>query len=113
FQRCGRFRMTMGNRTKHNRMRKPRFLLLGALGWLAVVGGCSRPFYRNRADKEVTAVLSHKDQYPDWKIEQYHVYPDPRARFADQTCPDRPPMPPDDPASEEMAPNPQKPHHAG
>src|SRR5262249_5405337 len=41
----------------------------------------------------------------------YHVYPNPQARFADDTNPDRPPMPPDDPASAEMAPNPQKPPH--
>lgn len=103
----------MGNLIKYNRMRKSRFLLLGALSGLVMAGGCSRPFYRNRADKEVTAVLSQKDQYPDWKIEQYHVYPDPRARFADQTCPDRPPMPPDDPAAAKLSPHPQNPGKAG
>jgi outer membrane protein TolC len=87
-------------------------LLLAGLFGLSV-SGCTRRFYRNRADLEVADILTDKDQFPEWQIEQYHVYPDPRARFADDTNPDRPPMPPDDPASAEMAPNPQKPGHAG
>src|SRR5581483_5687182 len=41
------------------------------------------------------------------------VYPDPRARFADDTNPDRPPMPPDDPGSRWLSPNPQTPGKAG
>jgi hypothetical protein len=87
-------------------------LLLLGLASLSL-SGCTRRFYRTRADMEVDDILTEKDQYADWQIEQYHVYPDPRARFADETNPDRPPMPPDDPASSELAPNPQKPHHAG
>src|SRR5262249_30356145 len=54
-----------------------------------------------------------KNQVPGAPIEQYHVYPDPRARFADPTCPDRPPMPPDDPAAHDLSPNPQKAGKAG
>ena len=50
---------------------------------------------------------------PAWKIDQYHVYPDPRARFADPTNPDRPPMPPDDPGAWDLSPHPQNPGHAG
>src|SRR6266542_2817615 len=88
-------------------------LLAAALGVLAVPGGCSRRFYRKQADKEAAEVLAEKDQVPAWKIEQYHVYPDPRARFADPTNPDRPPMPPDDPGAHDFSPNPQKPGHAG
>ncbi len=42
-----------------------------------------------------------------------HVYPDSRARFADPTNPDRPPMPPDDPAAYDLSPNPQKPGKPG
>ncbi|HEV2950012.1 MAG TPA: hypothetical protein VGX70_21725 [Gemmataceae bacterium] len=87
-------------------------LLLAGLFGLSL-SGCTRRFYRNRADLEVADILTDKDQFPEWQIDQYHVYPDPRARFADDTNPDRPPMPPDDPASAEMAPNPQKPGHAG
>ncbi|HZY90230.1 MAG TPA: hypothetical protein VFE78_35740, partial [Gemmataceae bacterium] len=89
-------------------------LLLATLpGLLSTGGGCTRRFYRDRADKEVDALLAEKDKYPDWKIEDYQVYPDPRSRNADWTNPDRPPMPPDDPASYNMAPRPQKPGHAG
>src|SRR5262249_15631600 len=66
-----------------------------------------------QADKEVEHVLAEKDQYPEWKIENFHVYPDPRARFADPTNPDRPPMPPDDPAAWDLSPHPQKPGKAG
>lgn len=73
--------------------------------------GCTRRFFRDRADREVVEVLSQKDVVPDWKIENFHVYPDPRARFADPTNPDRPPMPPDDPAAKLLSPNPQKPPH--
>jgi len=84
------------------------------LGGLTVAGGgCTRPFYRKQADKEVNEVLAEKDRYPNWAIEQYHVYPDPRARFADPTDPDHPPMPPDDPAAWDMSPHPQKPGKAG
>src|SRR5439155_8201509 len=50
---------------------------------------------------------------PRWKLDQFYVYPDPRARFADWTNPDRPPMPPDDPAAQKLAPLPQKPGKAG
>src|SRR5262249_20021088 len=54
-----------------------------------------------------------KDRYPAWKIENWHVYPDPRARFADPSNPDRPPRPPDDPAAYDLSPDPQKPGKAG
>lgn len=74
---------------------------------LVVLSGCTRGFYRRKADQEVQAILTEKDRFAQWKIEQYHVYPDPRARFADTTDPDRPPMPPDDPAARLLAPNPQ------
>jgi hypothetical protein len=76
------------------------------------VSGC-RQFARHSADKEVAEVLGEKDRNPDWKIENYHIYADPRARFADPTNPDRPPMPPDDPAAFCSSPNPQKPKHVG
>lgn len=88
------------------------FLVLAGLLLLASLG-CTRRFYRNWADREVAGVLEEKDVVPDWKIENYHVYPDSRARFADPDKPDRPPMPPDDPAARALAPNPQRPKHAG
>lgn len=88
-----------------------RVLLVVAL--LCASFGCTRRFFRNRADRDVDGLLAEKDVFEKWKIEQYHVYPDPRSRFADPTNPDRPPMPPDDPAAKLLSPNPQRPKHAG
>src|ERR1700730_14774802 len=96
----------------HSRQPLP-FRLFLAAGLLLAVGGCTRNFFRQRADCEVGEVLAEKDVYPQWKIEDSHVYPDPRARFADPTNPDRPPMPPDDPAAFDLSPNPQNPGKAG
>jgi outer membrane protein TolC len=88
----------------------PRALyVIGLLCLLAGIDGCTRAFYRRQADNEVNDILAEKDRYADWKIEQYHVYPDPRARFADPTNPDRPPMPPDDEATWKLSPHPQYP----
>ncbi|TMQ34327.1 MAG: hypothetical protein E6K70_08175, partial [Planctomycetota bacterium] len=89
--------------------RPPFVLCLLLVGFWLSASGCTRPFFRKQADKEVDAVLAEKDRYQTWRIDQYHVYPDPRARFADPTNPDCPPMPPDDPAAWELSPHPQKP----
>ncbi len=80
---------------------------------LAATDGCTRLFFRNQADREVNDILAEKDHFGWWKIQQYHVYPDPRARFADPTNPDRPPMPPDDDTTYRATPHPQAPYHAG
>lgn len=87
--------------------------MVAAISCLVGPGGCTRSFYRKRADKEVSTVLAEKNRYPQWSIEQYHVYPDPMARFADPTDPDRPPIPPDDPAAWDLSPHPQKPGKKG
>ncbi len=76
---------------------------------LAVGGGCTRSHYRQRADKDVEGVLTQKNIFPAWKIENWHVYPDARARYADPNCKDHPPYPPDDYAAWLLSPNPQKP----
>jgi hypothetical protein len=73
------------------------------------LSGCTRNFFRKSADREVVSIFKEKDKYDAWAIENWHVYPDSRARFADPTNPDRPPMPPDDPAARLLSPNPQKP----
>src|SRR5260370_2362869 len=82
-------------------------------GILAQAVGCARNFYRKQADEQVAEILGQKNKYPAWAIENWHVYPDPRARFGDPTKPDFPPKPPDDPAAFDLAPNPQKPWKAG
>src|SRR5437868_1217437 len=83
--------------------------LLLAAGLLATLDGCTRGFYRKGADKEVNDILAEKDRCLPHKIEQFHVYPDPRARHADPTNPDHPPMPPDDPGAYCNSPHPQAP----
>jgi outer membrane protein TolC len=88
-------------------------LLLLALAILAGTEGCTRRFYRQRADREVDAILREKEQCLAIPLENYEVYPDPRARFGDPTNPDRPPMPPDDPGAHDCALNPQRPGKAG
>src|ERR1700730_8278902 len=105
--------MIMGNFTNHGRMRKAQLLLLAVLVGATSGVGCSRHFFRNRADTEVADTLAEKDRYPAWKIEQYHVYPDPRAPLAHPPTPDRPAVPPDDPAASDLSPHPQNPGKAG
>ncbi len=92
---------------------RPALNLALAAGLVSGINGCSRHFYREQADKEVSEILANKDRYPDWKIENWWVYPHPLARFADPTNPDRPPRPPDDPAAYAMSPNPQHTPKAG
>ncbi|MGL6095678.1 MAG: TolC family protein [Fimbriiglobus sp.] len=85
-----------------------------AVACLAAGPGCSREQFRIRADDDVTGVITQKDQFPAWQVENWHVYPDPRARFAmDGKCVDFPPMPPDDYAAYVLSPNPQKPGRGG
>jgi len=76
---------------------------------LLVAPGCSRKFFRNAADKDVAAIISQKNQFPDWAVKNWFVYPHPDARFADPFNPDRPPYPPDDYAARLLSPNPQHP----
>ena len=66
--------------------------------WLAalvVAAGCTRSFFRERADRDVEALLEEKGADPRWAVESWHIYPDPRARFADTDKPDHPKKPPD------------------
>src|SRR5437868_6401630 len=88
-------------------------LVLGLAVALSLSAGCTRRFYRRSTDRQVGELLDEKDVYPPWRIDQWHVYPDCRARFADPSNPDRPPKPYDDPAAEALSPNPQKPGKAG
>jgi hypothetical protein len=87
----------------------PMLATLVVLGLLMSLTGCTRRFFRWRADAEVDEILCEKDVYPQWKLNDYYVYPHPLSRFADPTNPDRPPMPPDDPASWDLSPHPQRP----
>ena len=89
-----------------------RRCLLAILPSLFLVAGpgCSRKFFRERADADVEGIITQKNRFPAWSVKNWHVYPDPRARFADPFNPDRPPYPPDDYATRVLSPNPQHPH---
>src|SRR4051794_14336144 len=76
---------------------------------LSLTDGCTRRFFREATDKEVNDILAEKDRCGPWQINSWHVYPDPRARFADTTTPDRPPMPPDEEWTDRLSPHPQQP----
>jgi hypothetical protein len=81
------------------------------LPWLvvivAVAAGCTRSFFRERADEDVEGLLEEKSIDPSWRPDGWYVYPDQRARFADFDKPDRPRKPPDDPAAAALAPDSQ------
>jgi hypothetical protein len=86
-----------------------RLGLLTAAVLSAAGPGCTRYAFRQRADNDVTGVITQKNIFPDWQVRNFHVYPDPRARYADPSDPDRPPYPPDDYAARLLSPNPQHP----
>lgn len=92
---------------------RPQVYFLVALGVSTTAVGCTRKFFRERADIDAMAMIHEKDQDPRWRLTNYYVYPDSRARFADWSNPDRPPMPPDDQAAQALSPIPQKPGKPG
>ena len=77
------------------------------------LAGCSQRAFRERADQDVEGIISQKNIADEWKVENWHVYPDCRARFADPSYPDFPPYPPDDYAAHSLSPNPQSPGKSG
>jgi outer membrane protein TolC len=83
------------------------------LAAVLAAAGCSRFHYRERTDKDVEGVITQKNVFPAWAVDNWHVYPDPRARYADPSKPDFPPYPPDDYAAYVLSPNPQRPGRGG
>lgn len=70
---------------------------------LAMVSlGCSRARYRMQADQEVHHLIGSVTQNPRWPLPHYTIEPNPQSRMFDPHNPDRPPMPPDDPAAHEL-----------
>lgn len=70
---------------------------------LAMVSlGCSRAKYRMQADQEVHHLIGSVSQNPRWPLPHYTIEPNPQSRMFDPHNPDRPPMPPDDPAAHEL-----------
>ncbi len=82
-----------------------RWALFAVLAVTAL--GCTRKFYRNRADRDVEGLLNNLNDDGRWTVENWHVYPDGRARYADDDKPNHPKKPPDDPYADAKACNPQ------
>lgn len=76
---------------------------------LVMAAGCTRAYFREKADRDVEGLLTEKSIDPRWDVRtrNWYVYPDPRARFADFDKPDHPKKPPDDPSTAALSPNPQ------
>ncbi|MCA9041046.1 MAG: TolC family protein [Planctomycetaceae bacterium] len=64
-----------------------------------VTSGCSRTFWREQADDESYRLLANKMNDGRWVLPRIDVSPSPYSRLYDPYDPDRPPLPPDDPAA--------------
>ncbi len=73
-----------------------RVLFVCAL--LAALAGCTRSYYRRSADRETFAAVQERNRDPRW-TSPLSIYTPPESRLFDPYKPDRPPMPPDDPAA--------------
>jgi len=71
------------------------------LALLTALGGCSQRHYRLEADREVHELIDEKSYDPRWAIDCFSIEMNPHSRYHDDYDPDRPPMPPDDPAAHE------------
>ena len=71
-------------------------LLLGA------TTGCHRADYRRRADAQAYELVQQKANNPHWALPDYTIEISPQSRMYSPFNPDRPPMPPDDPAAHQL-----------
>ena len=75
-------------------------IVLLSLSCLVSVGvGCSRTQYRVQADHEAYTTIAERNTDLRWREPDYDIEIDPRSRYFETFDADRPPMPPDDPAS--------------
>jgi hypothetical protein len=66
---------------------------------LAVIIGCSRPYYRRQADMDAYCLTDQKALVAGSDPQTFRIEVDPRSRMYDPNNPDVEPMPPDDPTS--------------
>lgn len=95
------------------RLASTRRVMVVVAAVASVFVGCSRQAFRERADRDVEAVISQKNVVPQWQVQNWHVYPDARARYALPGNQDFPAYPPDDYAAKVLSPNPQRPGKGG
>ena len=68
----------------------------------AVLGGCSRSWHRERADRDAYRLIASRQIDPLWRIPDRTVEPAPESRMADRHCPDCGPKPLDDEAADKF-----------
>ena len=93
-----------------NRPEVARRIGLGAILVAMATGapyGCTREFYREWANQDVSEAVFEKSRDPRWRIDVFSVEPPMLSRFADPYDQEVPPAPPDDPATEALSPVPQ------
>jgi len=79
-----------------------------AFGAVCLAAGCSRPFYRVRAERDAYEILNEHERDPRWQLPSRAVEADPRSRMADPSNPDFGPLPPDDAAAAAIMRHPYK-----
>jgi hypothetical protein len=89
-------------------LRPVRVALLAALA-VGSQGGCTREFYREWANQDVSEAVFEKSRDPRWRLDTFSIEPPALSRFADPYDQDAPPAPPDDVATEALSPVPQWP----
>ncbi|WP_406699492.1 hypothetical protein V5E97_11565 [Singulisphaera sp. Ch08] len=91
--------------SRRSRIRVPLLIVLA----LGTQSGCTREFFREWANQDVTEAIFEKSRDPRWRIDLFSVEPPALSRFADPYDPDAPPAPPDDYAAQALSPAPQWP----
>ncbi|APW60201.1 TolC family protein [Paludisphaera borealis] len=71
--------------------------------------GCTREFFREWANQDVSEAVFEKSRDPRWRLDTFSIEPPAMSRFADPYDPDFPPAPPDDHATAALSPVPQSP----
>ncbi len=76
---------------------------------MGAMSGCTREFYREWANQDVSETIFEKTRDPRWRMDIFSVEPPALSRYADPYDQEVPPAPPDDPAAEALSPVPQWP----
>ncbi|MDA8696898.1 TolC family protein [Rhodopirellula sp.] len=82
----------------HRYQKKALISVLIACAVSFFLTGCSRPWYRQKADQDAYALIREKGGY----LDHSSIYPSEQSRLADPYSIDEPPMPKDDPASHRL-----------
>jgi len=70
------------------------------LALIACSIGCTRAYYRRHADEETYDAIAERTDDPQWPVGNTSIDAPPESRLYDPFDPNRPPMPPDDPAAQ-------------